>query len=80
MNYIIKEFQTNNGTTAEVPIALNDPSDLREAESKFHTVLANAAVSNVQEHAAVILTQDGRIVRSECYKHYSEPAEQSEEN
>ena len=32
-------------------------------------ILAAAAVSAVEEHTAVMLTSDGRIVRSECYRH-----------
>lgn len=72
MNYIVKELQTTNGVTAEVPIALTNPADRNEAESKYHTALAAAAISNVDEHCAVILSQDGRLIRGECYKHNTE--------
>lgn len=42
MTYIILETQTNNGTTAIVPpVAFTDRN---EAESRYHSVLASAAV------------------------------------
>lgn len=75
MNYIVLEMQTNNGTTAVVPPIVY--SDRNEAESKFHQILAFAATSAVEEHAASLLTHDGRLIRYECYKH--EPQQQSEE-
>lgn len=67
MTYIIIEMQTTAGTTAIVPPATY--SDRNQAEAAFHTILAAAAVSAVEEHTAVMLTSDGRIVRSECYRH-----------
>lgn len=51
MSYIVLEMQTNNGTTAIVPPFVY--TNQKEAESKFHAVLAAAAVSNVEEHTAV---------------------------
>lgn len=74
MTYIVLEMQTNNGVTALVPPVTY--TDRNAAEAKFHSILANAAISNVEQHTAVILTNDGRLVRSsECYHH---PAEQPE--
>ena len=67
MNYIVMETQTTNGTTAIVtPIIY---ADKNQAESKFHQILAAAAVSNVQKHTAMILTDDGNIEKSQCYTH-----------
>jgi len=40
-----------------------------KAESKYHEVLAAAAVSELQSHAATLLTADGRLIMSQCYKH-----------
>ena len=71
MNYIVMETQTTGGTTAIVtPVIFNDRD---QAESKYHLILTSAAVSQIEEHTAMILTQDGRVVRSECYRHYTEP-------
>jgi len=71
MTYIILETQTTNGVTAIVPPLTY--TDRNEAESKFHQILASAATSNIEEHTAIILTNDGRLVRpSECYRHMSQ--------
>jgi len=70
MTYVIVELQTTSGTTAVVTPATY--TDRNAAESAYHTALAAAAISAVEEHAVAMLAQDGRIVRSECYKHYQE--------
>ena len=67
MTYIVLEMQTTDGTTAVVPPFTY--TDRNEAEAKFHTILAFAATSQVEEHAACLLTNDGRLVRNECYRH-----------
>lgn len=73
MTYIVIETQTTGGVTAVVPPV--SYTDRNQAEAKLHTVLAAAAVSQVEEHAAMILTSDGRVVRSECYRHPGEDPE-----
>ena len=40
-----------------------------KAESKYHEVLAAAAVSELLQHSATLLTSDGRAVMSQCYRH-----------
>ena len=47
--------------------------DRNAAESKYHSVLAVAAVSAVENHTAVILTEDGVALAHESYKHPVEP-------
>ena len=66
MTYIVIELQTNGGTTANIVTTYNTRE---EAESKFHTILAAAAVSNVEIHAAVILAPDGFQIAHEAYTH-----------
>ena len=39
------------------------------AEQKYHTILAAAAVSQIGLHSAVMLTEDGRVLKSESYRH-----------
>ncbi len=76
MTYIILETQTNNGTTAIVPpVAFTDRN---EAESRYHSVLASAAVQTVEEHAAIMITNDGCVIRNECYRHEPQPEEPAE--
>lgn len=43
-----------------------------EAENKYHTILASAAVSNVPRHSAVLLTDEGEYVKHECFVHEEE--------
>lgn len=40
-----------------------------KAEAKYHEVLAAAAVSELPQHSATLLTSDGRAVMSQCYRH-----------
>ena len=76
MTYIVIELQTTNGSTSHI---ITTHTDRNSAESKFHTILAAAAVSQVEEHAALILTHDGRMVRNEVYRHPAQEEEQEEE-
>jgi hypothetical protein len=67
MSYIVIELQTNAaGQTANLVTAYDNQP---QAENKFHTILAAAAVSSVPKHAAVILNEDGLIVKQWCYDH-----------
>ena len=66
MAYIVIELQTNNGQTANL---VTQHATREEAESKYHTVLAAAAVSSVEIHAATILTADGFQLMSQAYRH-----------
>lgn len=72
MTYIVMEMQTTNGSTAIVPPMAY--ADRNAAESRFHQILTAAALSAVEEHAAVMITSDGRMLRNECYRHYTQPA------
>lgn len=70
--YIVIELQTDKqGQTAHI---VNDYENKDKAESKFHTILAFAAESNVPIHAATILNERGDIERSEFYRHETPPA------
>lgn len=40
-----------------------------KAEAKYHEVLASAAVSELPQHSATLLTSDGRAIMNQCYKH-----------
>ena len=43
-----------------------------EAENKYHTILASAAVSNIPKHSAVLLTDEGEHIKHECFVHEEE--------
>ena len=49
-------------------------TDINAAESKYHTVLAAAAISSVPQHSAALLTDQGRTIRFEHYEHGTESA------
>lgn len=72
MTYIIIEMQTNNGVTAVVPPV--SYANENQAEAAYHTALAAAAVSSVQEHAVSMLKDSGELVKKECYYHFNEAA------
>lgn len=67
MKYIVIELQTAaNGSVANIVTS----HDTREqAESKYHTILAAAAVSSVPCHAAVIVDSEGGFIGARCYQH-----------
>lgn len=50
-----------------------------KAESKYHEVLAAAAISELQSHSATLLTADGRVIMNQCYKHALPTPEPEEE-
>ena len=69
--FIVLEFQTDlEGHTAIVPPVTY--ATLNEAKSKYHTILAAAAISKVPYHTAVIMYSNGNLIASECYQHISE--------
>ena len=71
--YIVIEIQTGE----QVATLVNAYADRNVAENKYHTILAAAAVSEVPKHGAVMLTDEGVRLKSECYIHeQEEPAEE----
>lgn len=65
--YIVIEIQTNaDGTVGTIVTQWNDRN---QAESKFHNILAYAAGSALPVHSAVLLTNDGLLLRNESYTH-----------
>lgn len=64
--YIVLELQAAPGSVAHL---FETFAEQALAESRYHTVLAAAAVSSVPEHSALLMTSDGQVLRSECYRH-----------
>lgn len=68
--YIIIEIQkSNNGTVTIVPPA--SYSDWKTAEQAYHTALSYAAVSSVDVHSVVMLSDTGDRIKGETYFHAS---------
>lgn len=64
--FIVLEMQTNDGVTTVVePIFTT--ADRKTAEQKYHTILSYAAVSGLDLHTAVLLLDNGRTVKTQCY-------------
>lgn len=67
MMYIVLETQTyTNGTVGTL---IETFSDKNAAESKYHTVLAAAAISQLPKHCAFMLDDSARLIKSEVYFH-----------
>lgn len=64
--YIVIELQTTNGVTGNI---VTQYDNLPSADSAYHSVLSSAAISNVNTHACVMLTESGEYIKSECYTH-----------
>lgn len=76
--YVVIEIQTSNN----VATIVNAYTERSQAESKYHQILYAAALSTVPKHGAVMLTDEGERLKSECYRHYipePEPEEDGEE-
>lgn len=65
--YIVIELQTIN--ESQVANIVNTYTEQKVAEQKYHTILAAAAVSALPCHAAVMLDEKGRMIKSEYYTH-----------
>jgi len=64
--YIVIELQTNGGVTANIVTAYADFSVALQA---YYTILAAAAVSSVEIHAAVMVNSKGELLRHESFTH-----------
>ena len=70
--YIIEIQQLANGEYAHlVHWAFDaDPDVARlKAESKYHQILAAAAISETKKHSAIILSSEAFPIMNQCYKH-----------
>lgn len=67
IQYIVIELQTNaDGTVGNL---VHSYTNQLEAESKYHQVLASAAVSTLPIHAAILIMSDGTYLESKEYRH-----------
>lgn len=65
--FIVIELQKNkDGHVANI---VTEHATQPEAESKYHSVLAAAAVSELPCHSAVLVSEEGFPLMHQCYKH-----------
>lgn len=79
--YIFEIQQYTNGEFGHIVHFAHDanPTKARlKAEAKYHEVLAAAAISELPQHSATLLTSDGRTIMNQCYKHITEPTPEPE--
>ena len=67
MKYIVVELQTAPDESVANLVTSHD--DRNAAESKYHQVLAAAAVSQLPVHAAVLMSSDGGFIAAQSYEH-----------
>ena len=70
--YIIEIQQYTNGEFGHIVHFAFDENATKarlKAEAKYHEVLASAAVSELPQHSATLLTSDGRAIMNQCYRH-----------
>lgn len=78
MKYYVVEIQKmNDGNYAHI---VNTADSRNGAESVYHQVLAAAAISNLPQHSAILFTDEGHLLMSQCYKrNYAPPVEEMPE-
>lgn len=67
--FAVIEIQ-KNGSSAIPLTSLYDNKD--DAYSKYHQILAAAAVSTVQEHSAILISEEGNYMFHEKFVHEGE--------
>lgn len=67
--YLVIEIQSNGSHMATIT---NDYAERAEAEARYHTILAAAAVSKVAVHSAVMLMDTGELIHNYYYAHPQE--------
>lgn len=71
-NYVVEVKKTASGEYEHNVFWLYDEDPdtaMLKAESKFHEILAAAAVSEMAEHSAILFTSEGFPKDHKCYKH-----------
>ena len=65
--YIVIEIQKNE----TVSTITNSYDTRNEAENKYHTILAYAAISSIPRHTAIMFTEAGDYIKHESFEHIS---------
>ena len=79
--YVVEIQQYQNGEFGHlVHYAYDEDKDKArlKGESKYHEVLAAAAISNLPSHAAIMFNTDGFPLMNQCYKHNIEQEQEPE--
>lgn len=77
MKYLVTEIQTWDNGAVQTPTYAYDNEN--SAKAKYYQILSAAAVSSLPVHTAMIYTDEGFFMASECFKHDPVPVEPVEE-
>lgn len=66
MKYIVLEIQKNASGTVSTLATVYD--DRPHAEAAFYSLLAVCALSNLQKHGAMLMNENGIVIKSEMYE------------
>ena len=64
--YIVVELQKNGEQMANI---VTSHTTLQDAQYKFHTVAASAAISQVEKHSVALLNEDGFPIERTTFEH-----------
>jgi hypothetical protein len=67
------EIQKDGDTASSITQLLTDTA---QAKSKYHEILAIAAVSSVPEHSVILISEEGHFMVHEKYTHETEEVEE----
>lgn len=65
--YIVIELQKANKADAGAASLVNTYENYNEAESRYYTILAYAALSGLFLHGAYLFSEDGRMIMNRQY-------------
>ena len=66
MNYLVIEIQTNDNVMSTLSYQFDN---LVSAEQKFYQILSIAVASNVDCHSALIVDENGFVIKNESFRH-----------
>ena len=64
--YVVIELQKNGDQMSNI---VTSHDTLQDAQYKFHTVAASAAISNVEKHSVALLNDDGFPIERIAFEH-----------
>ena len=81
-NYVVEIKQNHNDEFEHEVFWLWDEDAekaMLKAKSKYHSILAEACLSDTKKHSAILFTSDGFPVMNQCYEHEPKPEQEAEE-
>ncbi len=64
--FAVIEIQKNGDTATPITTLISDKD---QAFSKYHQVLAAASISDIEEHSAILISEEGNYMFHEKFMH-----------